>query len=349
MYEHSHNSYRSRIISYLEPSSRKYSKRLILCQTENGPCPIIAIVNSLVLKSNNERSFSLPNKRHIASEEVNDYLIQFAKRYALCEDYDELHGRLSTMHFGQQLNPSILDIQKFDYGDEIFKVFGIPLVHGWLFSSEIMPDDPSSLKCLQELEYYEKIADTFAERRSLLEMPEKLTSEQTSFLENTTFVDAIMEDRFTMQFLTSSGLRKILELIHPGEIVVLFRSCHFSTLYSNPESLSLFTLVTDSGYARTGEDVVWETFDDQVVETGTGELCSANFIPAALILNQRKEEHERRVKEDEHYARRLAQGQQRQSRSGQNTGYSQTAHRPRNNKTPKKKQDEQQLKSCIIC
>ncbi|WBW73172.1 Lys48-specific deubiquitinase Mindy family, Miy1 [Schizosaccharomyces osmophilus] len=347
MQENSHNSYRTRTISYLEPTSNRYSKRLVLCQTDNGPCPIIAIVNSLVLKSNDERSFSLPNKRHIPAEEVTDCLIQFAKRYALCEDFEDLHGQLSIVHFGQQLNPSILDIQKFEYGDEMFKLFGIPLVHGWLFSSEIMQDDQSSLKCLQELEYYEKIADTFAERRSLLEMLDNLTAEQTSFLEKTTFVDAIMEDRFTMQFLTSSGLQKILELIHPGEIVVLFRSCHFSTLYSNPESLSLFTLVTDSGYARTGEDVVWETFDDQVVETGTGELCSANFIPAVLVINQRKEEHERRVKEDERYAKGLARGQQQQSRNGQNRGYPQTAHRSRN-KTPKKKHDEQQLKSCTI-
>ncbi|EPY52498.1 DUF544 family protein [Schizosaccharomyces cryophilus OY26] len=345
--ENSQNSYRTRIISYLEPTNKRYSKRLVLCQTDNGPCPIIAIVNSLVLKSNAERTFLLPNKKYIPSEEVTDCLVEFAKRYALCEDLGDLHGQLSTMHFGQQLNPSILDIQKFEYGDEMFNLFGIPLVHGWLFSSEIMQDE-ASLKCLQELEYYEKIADTYAERRSLLEMTESLTTEQTNFIEKTTFVDAIMEDRFTMQFLTSAGLGKILELIHPGEIVVLFRSCHFSTLYSNPESLTLFTLVTDSGYARTGEDVVWETFDDQVVETGTGELCSANFIPAVFILNQRKEEQERLVKEDERHAKRIAQGQQAQTRRDQSKGNSQTAHRTRNIKTTKKKQDEQQLKSCVV-
>ncbi|CAA91506.1 Lys48-specific deubiquitinase Mindy family, Miy1 [Schizosaccharomyces pombe] len=337
------NSYQTRTIPFIEPLSREYQKRIILCQTVNGPCPIIALSNALILKSNVDRPFELPKKRYITPDELTEYLVEFAKAYGLCKNQQSLQDKLTSMHFGQQLNPCLYDIEKFEYGHEIFCTFGVRLVHGWILSDDMGLSD-EDLSYLRKLEYYEKVADTFAERRSLLEMQEPLTEQQQDFLNNSTCVDKVMENRYTMQFLTNAGLKKILELVGPGEIVVVFRSSHFSTMYSNPDSFAQFTLVTDSGYARTGEDVVWETFDSQTVETGNGELCAANFIPAVYVLNQRKEEKKKRAKDDEQYAKRLAKEEEERGKKETPKKASNTPRRNKSNTQKSRKQSE----NCLI-
>ncbi|EEB06441.1 DUF544 family protein [Schizosaccharomyces japonicus yFS275] len=354
----SSTSYATKSVEFWVSEKGVYERRRIVCQTENGPCPIIALINCLVLKSTPAKEFKLPEKKRLTEEQLNALLVQYAEQYNLGNVKDDksamdnLQNNLATMHFGQQLNPCLFDVQKFAYGDEVFRLFDIRLVHGWILSQEdLNANEEGTFELLQKIPYYEEIADKLVERSTLLESSdtEELSEEQLDFLQKSSVIADVMMNRYSKQFLTHAGISKILEHVAPGEVLVLFRSNHFSTLFSHPESLSLFTLVTDSGYINAGNDVVWETFDDQVVETGNGELCSAHFVPTVLIIQRRKEANRSQEARDKLYAKQLQQKEnQRESR----TKTSKQQHPPTRpkvsstNKHSSRKKEE--LKPCII-
>ena len=76
--------------------------------------------------------------------------------------------------------------------------------------------------------------------------------------------------------LTEYGLETIISSLKPGQIGILFRNDHFSTLYKEPRSEDILTLVTDAGYS-SHEEIVWESLVD--INGQGSELYSGDFRP----------------------------------------------------------------------
>lgn len=76
--------------------------------------------------------------------------------------------------------------------------------------------------------------------------------------------------------LSDFGLEHLKDRLAPGSISILFRNDHFTTLYKHPQTHTLFTLVTDAGYASHAE-IVWENLVD--VNGSRAEFFSGDFRP----------------------------------------------------------------------
>lgn len=87
--------------------------------------------------------------------------------------------------------------------------------------------------------------------------------------------------------LTITGLFQLTEEMRSGELAVLFRNNHFSTLYKHTDG-HLYCLVTDEGY-RGEEGVAWEKLDNE-----KGDTCyvSSSFEPYSVYKKKQQEEQE---------------------------------------------------------
>ena len=74
--------------------------------------------------------------------------------------------------------------------------------------------------------------------------------------------------------LTDHGLKVMKDSLKPGQAAILFRNDHFSTLFKDPRTQTLVTLVTDQGYS-THDEIVWESLVD--VNGMGSELFSGDF------------------------------------------------------------------------
>jgi len=73
-------------------------------------------------------------------------------------------------------------------------------------------------------------------------------------------------------------LHVLLSYVQPGQFAILFRNDHFSTIYKEPRSNQILTLVTDAGYS-SHEEIVWESLVD-INGNGT-EHFSGDFRPVS--------------------------------------------------------------------
>jgi hypothetical protein len=83
--------------------------------------------------------------------------------------------------------------------------------------------------------------------------------------------DSFLES--TSSQLTFEGLSVLHETMRPDELAILFRNNHFSTIYKNPHTNRLYTLVTDNGYLNH-KNIAWETLESI---DGDGQFCSSAF------------------------------------------------------------------------
>jgi hypothetical protein len=93
------------------------------------------------------------------------------------------------------------------------------------------------------------------------------------------FEDIIFIKEFMTTYptqLTEHGLKLMTDSFKPGQIAILFRNDHFSTLYKHPRSGTLMNLVTDAGYS-THDEIVWESLVD--VSGAAGSFYSGDFRP----------------------------------------------------------------------
>jgi hypothetical protein len=144
--------YQIKEIKYQEKAVR------IVLQNENGPCPLIAIVNVLVLQG----SIQLPKPLYQSSELLgilgNFIMEKPAKNeneeYARCESIE----LLPTLLHGMDINVYFENHDQFEYTKQlaIFDFLSIHLVHGWLWnpSEFISPTEKANLKSYNHLVEY---------------------------------------------------------------------------------------------------------------------------------------------------------------------------------------------------
>jgi len=152
----------------------------------------------------------------------------------------------------------------------LYSTFNIPLIHGWTAPK----DTPAYLA-------FERSAQTFEDAQNIQflesDLEEKLRSQGLSGQEQQTSQDIQTIKTFLNTWptqLTDYGLETINASLKPGQIAILFRNDHFSTLYKEPRYGALMTLVTDTGYS-SHDEIVWESLVD--VNGSASEMFSGDF------------------------------------------------------------------------
>ncbi|KAL8948583.1 MAG: hypothetical protein Q9222_005234 [Ikaeria aurantiellina] len=303
-------TYEIRLINWYDASSPTNPRQSpIMVQNANGPCPLLALVNALILSTPAGLSTALIETVRVREQvtlgllldAVIDELMSGRRGDAAhnLPDVSELYAFLINLHTGMNVNPQFIDPSSSTTHilDEpitdpshrsseprrpggfeetpamrLYSQFAVPLIHGWL-----------PRRNHPVCSALDRSAKTYEDAQSLLFAEEELeTKLQTQGLTNEE--QRLLEDIGSVKyFLTSSptqltdyGLDTITESLRPGTIAILFRNDHFSTLYKEPRSRRIFTLVTDLGYSGHDE-VVWESLVD--IGGEGSEFFSGDFRP----------------------------------------------------------------------
>ncbi|KAI1825340.1 hypothetical protein F4861DRAFT_196754 [Xylaria intraflava] len=307
-------TYQIKIINWYDASAANNPRNSpILVQNANGPCPLVALVNALILTTPADRHRTelvetLKSREQISLkfllELVVDELMSFrhTESNVPLPDMSELYAFLQGLHTGMNVNPRFVPPLEVNAADkhiipsdvdipgtfektrdmELYATFSIPLIHGWL-----PPKDGPAYNALMARASSYDDAQNLLFREEELEL--KFSNSQTGLTEEEQqlYQDIITIKSFlstTATQLTPSGLDIITKSIKPGGVSILFRNDHFSTLYRHPKTLRLYTLVTDAGYF-THDEVVWESLVD--VRGELAEFLSGDFRLVSSTQHER--------------------------------------------------------------
>ncbi|KAI9205945.1 uncharacterized protein BJ171DRAFT_567232 [Polychytrium aggregatum] len=242
----------------------------IITQNRNGPCPLLALSNVLLLRGAIKIHPDLPSitYQHLV-DLIGDYMLtrmaaneQNLRLSNLPEDLANFSHNLQDVMNTIPLLQRGLDVNvKFDspYSFELtpalllFDIFGVSLCHGWTISSS---DSTFYDIVVRELGCYNKVVEKVIEADIASTNPLLAQDPKLQEIAHKGFVCQQFLEMSASQ-LTPHGLRLLQETLPSNSISVLFRNNHFYTLYKDDRS-QLFTLVTDQGFLRT-EGVVWES------------------------------------------------------------------------------------------
>lgn len=276
----------------------------IMTQNANGPCPLLALVNALTLSTpehvNTALVDALRSREQVSLGLLLDAVFEeLARRSEITDkqlpDVGDLYSFLITLHTGMNVNPRFVtsgaphvgsvdaevsaagNLAKPGVFEEtremiLYSTFDIPLIHGWIPP----PQSPA-------YQAFDRSAKTFDEALNIQFMQEdleqKLQTGRLSEDEQRLYQDVILVKQFLADYptqLTDYGLDIMSKSLKPGQIAILFRNDHFATLYKEPKTGALMTLVTDAGYS-SHDEIIWESLVD--VNGAASELFSGDFRP----------------------------------------------------------------------
>ncbi|XP_076853346.1 ubiquitin carboxyl-terminal hydrolase MINDY-2 isoform X2 [Brachyhypopomus gauderio] len=243
----------------------KEEKTPIITQNENGPCPLLAIMNVLLLVWKVKLP---PMMEIITAEQLMEYLgdyildakpkeISEAQRLNYEQNMSDAMAVLHKLQTGLDVNVKFTGVRVFEYTPEciVFDLLDIPLYHGWLVDPQMV----DIVKAVGHCSYNQLV--------------EKIISYKQS--ENSEMAgEGFVAEQFlnsTATQLTYHGLCELTSTVQEGELCVFFRNNHFSTMTKFKGQLYL--LVTDQGFL-TEEKVVWESLHNV---DGDGNFCDSEF------------------------------------------------------------------------
>ncbi|KAH3760314.1 DUF544 family protein [Pelomyxa schiedti] len=240
----------------------------IILQNENGPCPLIAICNCLLVRGEitlqpREGVSQIVTADQMCEALMNKMLQQASLKGAggAGAEVEEAVMRVSAiadqlpkLQGGLDVNFSFTSIDDFEPGGQIdvFGLSGVRLVHGWIV-------DPSAGAELARALAGQRYNDVVS--RLVTESDQPLTHAIHAFLQD------------TGNQLTNAGLGALRHAIAEDEVVVLFRNNHFSTITKHAGEL--YSLVTDVGYERE-RNIVWELLVD--LRGARSEFFASDFV-----------------------------------------------------------------------
>lgn len=132
----------------------------IVTQNENGPCPLVAIINCLLLR----RQITLPAHSEIVAaaklmEYIGDSMLESVPKNLSGEvrlNYEQnMHDAMAVLpklQTGLDVNVKFTGVRDFEYTPEciIFDLLRIPLFHGWL----VDPQTPEVVVAVGKLIFY---------------------------------------------------------------------------------------------------------------------------------------------------------------------------------------------------
>ncbi|KAJ4302681.1 hypothetical protein N0V90_001570 [Kalmusia sp. IMI 367209] len=304
-------TYQIKHIRWHDVNRRGIRTSPILTQNINGPCPLLALVNALVLSTPADVETALVETLRtreqvslgLLLDAVFDELMSGRRGDAAQElpDVSDLYKFLLALHTGLNVNPMFVRDPDATDGTStltpltarpgafentrdmrLYRTFNLPLMHGWL-------PDPGS----DAYRAFERIAKTYETSQYVQFQEEELdaklqTGEALTTDEQQMFTDIHAIKEFLNLWptqLTTYGLKTMGETLQPGQVAILFRNDHFSTLYKDPRTNQLVTLVTDQGYS-SHDEIVWESLVD--VNGQGSELFSGDFRPVGNSISPQR-------------------------------------------------------------
>jgi hypothetical protein len=248
-----------------------------LLQNENGPCPLLAAANCLLLKG----SISLPSNCVGAGVvTIEDLVNVLGVKILLNQNgktgsdhhIQEVMHIFPTLQFGMDVNP------KFTAGPtgveytmhlNAFDLLHTELVHGWLLEPDAQEYELVGNQTYNQL--VNLVIQGNDASTTLHENPQAPNHDELSTQATKGAIVKQFLDRSSHQ-LTQYGLTVLHDYLKEGQMVVFFRNNHFNTLTKHSDGF-LYLLVTDFGYADVAS-VVWEKID---VIDGDTEYVTEDF------------------------------------------------------------------------
>ncbi|KAJ6007338.1 hypothetical protein N7540_011314 [Penicillium herquei] len=247
----------------------------ILVQNKNGPCPLLALINTLVLRADSTMQpppivKALQTREQISLglliEALFEELITRLGPEDSFPDIEALSQFLTILHTGMNVNPRLTLETVDSLGTflqtpdlQLYSTFGVPLIHGWLASWSSPVHDAMA----RVAQFHEDIQLLHFRKQELEERimrGESLSPDEEHRMADIQTIQYFVDIENKTQ-LSPFGLTQLSSKLAPGSVSIFFRNDHFSTLYKHPQSHQLFTLITDAGYANHAE-VVWESVVD---------------------------------------------------------------------------------------
>ena len=307
MKEQRNETYQIKHFNWYDMRTSRMRRSSMLTQNKNGPCPLLALVNALILGATEDMQAALDDALRLR-EQVSLGLIietlmdELLSRAAMVEglqlpDVDELNRFLMRLRTGMNANPrfvpatesapNLMDADSpatptarqtqstagtFESTQDIklYSSFKVKLVHGWLPH----PNDEAAKAFARSAPTYE---DAQAVQFGEEELEYKLSSGGLTQHEQQVWEDITSIKQFLQAYptqLTQHGLQSVQHTLAPGEFAILFRNDHFSTIYKHPRDQRLYTLITDAGYADRDE-IIWETLED--INGARSEFFAGDF------------------------------------------------------------------------
>ncbi|PKK54905.1 hypothetical protein CI102_401 [Trichoderma harzianum] len=304
-------TYQVKNIRWHDPSASNNPRvSPILIQNENGPCPLVALVNALTLTTPEEIGETalvqvLRSREQVSLSLLLDAVFDelMSPRRTSSEDslpdVSELYSFLQSLHTGMNVNPRFiptpeviaayehtsltelhpLERRKYIPGTfentaemGLYATFSIPLIHGWLPPH----DDVVCASMERHAASYEDVQNLLFREEELEDKlatsEEGLTEAEQDLYQDIITIKIFLNESATQ--LTPWGIEVIEKAIRPGTFAILFRNDHFSTLYCHPHTRQLLTLVTDAGF-RSHDEIVWESLRD--VNGELNQFLSGDF------------------------------------------------------------------------
>ncbi|XP_046859139.1 ubiquitin carboxyl-terminal hydrolase MINDY-1-like [Xenia sp. Carnegie-2017] len=222
----------------------------IVTQNDNGPCPLLAIINILLLR----RVLCFPSKQEmVTTQELMDYLgdvfleeipknMNEAAQRNFEQNMQDALSILPKLTTGLDVNVKFTGVNEFEFTPEcvIFDLLNIHLYHGWLL-------DP------QNIEFRKAIGNL-----SYNQLVEKIVASKETDDNSQLSLEGYLAESFldqTANQLTCHGVCELNAKMKDDELCVFFRNNHFNTLYKYKGEL--FVLLTDHGFL-TEEKIVWQ-------------------------------------------------------------------------------------------
>lgn len=273
--------------------SQYEQKTPILLQDKNGPCPLIALVNTLLLSADieartveleasmaptegssaplqslkKEGAFRIREllERHVGKEvplasllsTLGDVLLDMASLDSAV--VNQLLENLPLLHTGLSVNPNLVTgtFPLDDLAFKIFDAFGLKFVHGWCWEPQ---PGTSANEVFEQLETFDALQDYLLKDSECNQLSQKE-------------VQFWLEDNRTQ--LTDYGLLKLDQEVHADQVAIFFRNNHFSTIYK-AHNHDFYLLVTDTVFAKRSL-YVWQSL---ISVSGHEDLFfTGEFIP----------------------------------------------------------------------
>jgi len=287
------------------------NQRIGIClQNKNGPCPLLALVNVLLLRG----TVKLPEDMETITTQdlisvVGNYILESnpatgsdAENATLAKTIQDVIDILPSMMNGLDINVNFSGIDRFEFDARIsvFDLLGINLFHGWAVDIH----DEELYKAVGDMTY-NKLMDRMIDLNECAEGGAKY-SKRTSADMAAAYGKIELIQRFLADSaaqLTLAGFVQLHERVGERQLCVFFRNNHFSTMFKLDGKL--YMLVTDQGYIHDNS-VAWELLNDI---TGDTDLVSPAFNSPSEFVAQKLQ--------DQETIRAQQQQQQQQGGAGQ--------------------------------
>jgi ubiquitin carboxyl-terminal hydrolase MINDY-1/2 len=264
-----------------------------LLQGANGPCPLLAICNVLLLRGilripdSAESMTSADLIGQLANSMIDRNNTENADD-TLRSTLDKAVELLPSLAKGMDVDIHFTSVSGFEYTQEmsVFDLLDIHVYHGWIVSQ----DDLTAYPYVSPLTYNQAIVRVAEYEELKLEFlsSTEIPADKKQVLEEGEAI-AVWLDHTSSQ-LTSDGIIELNSCLNNGDLAVLFRNNHFSTLYK--QNGRLFALVTDIGFRHSG--AMWESVDQldgdvaylnsRFMAVGSGGVTEADDHQLAMRL-----------------------------------------------------------------